>query len=341
MNITFYNRESLLGRTSTRPGETKVGEQLLCIDSELLNELNTIEANYILLGITEDIGVRANHGRPGTSMAWEAFLNAFLNVQANAFLPLNNIALLGCISPEKQMKEAQELNASKSLDLEKLRSLTTEVDELVWPIIKQIVDAGKTPLVIGGGHNNAYPIIKGVSKALDTPIQSINCDPHSDFRAMEGRHSGNGFSYAMHERFLKSYGIVGLHEGYNSEQNLSDLKQHKVNTYFFEDAFVRSTIGFAQLVEQALKDMPTNAPTGLELDLDSIAGLPVSAFTPSGLRVEEARQYVNLFIANRKPVYVHFCEGAPALGHQGEISVGKVLSYLVQDVLKATEIVPS
>lgn len=341
MSILFYNRKSLLERTSTRPGETKVGEELAFIDADNLSAMKNMEADFVLVGIAEDIGVRANHGRPGTSLAWEAFLNAFLNVQANAFLPLKNIALLGCISPKEQMEQAQALKASNSGDLDQLRKLTAEVDELVWPVIKQIVAAGKIPLVIGGGHNNAYPVIKGVSLALGTSVQSINCDPHSDFRAREGRHSGNGFSYAMHEGFLKSYGIVGLHEGYNSKQNLSDLKQHKVHTYFFEDAFVRSTIGFAKLVEQALKDIPPDTPTGLELDLDSIAGLPVSAFTPSGLRVGEARQYVNLFVTNRKPAYVHFCEGAPALGHQGEVSVGKVLSYLVQDVLKATEIVPS
>nr|WP_233167177.1 arginase family protein [Pedobacter sp. ASV2] len=36
---------------------------------------------------------------------------------------------------------------------------------MVFPIIEKIVAAGKVPIVIGGGHNNAYPIIKGSSLA--------------------------------------------------------------------------------------------------------------------------------------------------------------------------------
>lgn len=341
MSLTFYTRKNLLDRTAVRPGETKVGEQLTTLNPNSFESLHALDATYVLLGIAEDIGVRANHGRPGTARAWEAFLQAFLNVQANDFLPLKRVALLGCISPEKQMNRAERLTPSNEQDLKDLRNLTAEVDELVWPVIKRIVEAGKIPLVIGGGHNNAYPIIKGVSLALGKAIQTLNCDPHSDFRALEGRHSGNGFSYAKQEGYLGNYAIVGLHEGYNSAKNLSDLKLGKVHTYFFEEAFVRNAIGFAKMIEQALNNLPKDSPTGLELDLDSIAGLPVSAFSPSGLCVEDARTYVNLFVRNRKPVYVHFCEGAPNLGENGAVLVGKVLAYLVQDVLKATEFVPS
>ncbi len=341
MSVRFYNRKDLLKRTALRMGETKVGEELALLDSSDSSDIKKSNAHYVLVGIAEDIGVRANYGRPGTSQAWDAFLNAFLNVQVNSFLPLDRIALLGCISAEAQMKQALELNQQKDEDLQRLRALTEEVDELVWPIIKHIVDAGKIPIVIGGGHNNAYPIIKGVSNALGTPIQTMNVDPHSDFRALEGRHSGNGFSYAKNNGFLESYAIAGLHEGYNSEANLKALKEHKVHTFFFEDVFVRNTIGFADQIKQALFSLKTDQPTGLELDLDSIAGMPVSAFTPSGINVEEARQYITFFISNRKPAYIHLCEGAPSLGEHGSVSVGKVLSYLVQDCLKASEFVPS
>jgi formiminoglutamase len=34
-------------------------------------------------------------------------------------------------------------------------------------------------------------------------VNAINFDAHSDFRILEGRHSGNGFSYAYEEGFLK------------------------------------------------------------------------------------------------------------------------------------------
>lgn len=59
-----------------------------------------------------------------------------------------------------------------------------------------------TPIAIGGGHNNAYPMLKGYSLAKKEKINAINCDPHADFRALEGRHSGNGFSYAVNDGYL-------------------------------------------------------------------------------------------------------------------------------------------
>jgi arginase family enzyme len=35
-------------------------------------------------------------------------------------------------------------------------------------------------------------------------VNAINFDAHSDFRILEGRHSGNGFSYAYEEGFQKN-----------------------------------------------------------------------------------------------------------------------------------------
>jgi arginase family enzyme len=36
-------------------------------------------------------------------------------------------------------------------------------------------------------------------------VNAINFDAHSDFRILEGRHSGNGFSYAYEEGFQKYF----------------------------------------------------------------------------------------------------------------------------------------
>jgi formiminoglutamase len=48
-------------------------------------------------------------------------------------------------------------------------------------------------------------------------VNAINFDAHSDFRILEGRHSGNGFSYAYEEGFLKNILFFGLHENYTSK----------------------------------------------------------------------------------------------------------------------------
>lgn len=63
--------------------------------------------------------------------------------------------------------------------------------------MSEIVSAGVVPIVIGGGHNNSYGMLRGSSKGLNSQVNAINIDPHADFRELEGRHSGNGFSYAF------------------------------------------------------------------------------------------------------------------------------------------------
>jgi formiminoglutamase len=72
----------------------------------------------------------------------------------------------------------------------------------------------KNPII--GGHNNSYGNIKGTALAKGKPVNAINFDAHSDFRILEGRHSGNGFSYAYEEGFLKKF-YFGLHENYTSK----------------------------------------------------------------------------------------------------------------------------
>ena len=80
-------------------------------------------------------------------------------------------------------------------------------EKIVEEIVKPYVIKGYIPIVIGGGHNNAYGNIKGSALAHGKPVNAINFDAHSDFRILEGRHSGNGFRYAKSENYLHKYGI--------------------------------------------------------------------------------------------------------------------------------------
>src|SRR5690606_25211744 len=97
----------------------------------------------------------------------------------------------------------------------------------VTTVVEHIVKAGKVPIIIGGGHNNSYGTIKGTSFALQKPISVINFDAHSDFRRLEHRHSGNGFSYAYEEGFLNHYFVFGLQKQYNSQAVFDFLHNHK------------------------------------------------------------------------------------------------------------------
>ena len=79
--LKIYSEKELASFIKKRAGETKFGEKVCFV--ETLEDLKKHPAKYVLVGIPEDIGVRANYGNPGTSIAWEAALGNLLNIQHN------------------------------------------------------------------------------------------------------------------------------------------------------------------------------------------------------------------------------------------------------------------
>src|SRR5690606_26230253 len=214
-------------------GEVKLGEAIHYVqDRNWEKALENPEAKYVIIGIPEDIGVKANHGIAGTATLWQPFLRSFLNVQQTNILQGKNILLLGYFDFQKYMEKVA------SQDITELSALVAMIDDMVFPLIQKIVAADKIPLIIGGGHNNAYPLLKGASLALATAINCVNLDAHSDYRKIEGRHSGNGFRYAKMEGYLKRYAMIGLHENYNSQNVLDDINADEdMCFYTYEDIF--------------------------------------------------------------------------------------------------------
>lgn len=331
-----YSREDLSSLVHPRAGETKWGEVISVPGNDVDRFLETSTARFVILGIPEDIGVRGNLGIGGAHSGWNIFLRVLLNLPVNRFLSLENVALLGHVDASKLNKNLPETTQPSAEELAQLREATAVLDEAVTTIASQVMRAGKIPIVIGGGHNNSYPLIRAASQVFGQAINAINCDPHADFRALEGRHSGNGFSYAMHEGHLHKYALLGLHENYNSEPLLAHLDQfaQQIQLSTYDDIFIRHSKTWETAIREAL-DFVQGPPVGIELDLDSIAYVPVSAQTPSGLSVREARQYVTACGIHSNVAYLHLCEAAPELSTRPQALTGKVLSYLTTDLMKA------
>jgi len=306
-----FDQEQLNSYLSKREGETKLGERISLEISD--------KTEYVILGISEDIGPRANHGNGGATEAFDAFLGKFLNMQSNPFLSGESISILGSIHA-----------SSTSGALDNLRKRVAELDDLVIGTLSQIDLSDKKLIVIGGGHNNAYPIIKALSKYQSLHV--LNIDPHADCRPLEGRHSGNPFSTAILEKLLASYSVFGLHEQYNSTAIYNFLEEHHCQTTFYEsyldgDNLLHDIEAFLQEKGDAF---------GVEIDLDSIEGMPTSAFTPSGFSLDEIRCALRA-LARKQPRYLHLPEGAPTTKHERTI-VGKALAYLVSDFIKSSKV---
>ncbi|PXY46289.1 formimidoylglutamase [Flavobacterium hydrophilum] len=325
--------------TNHRSGEIKFGEKMITIPKgvEILNFLKESDAKYVLLGIPEDIGVRANYGRPGAASAWESAIKSIANIQHNRFCKGNQIIVLGNINVSEQMRDVENLDFNDIDDRSKLSQLVEKIDKEVSHIIFNIIKAGKTPIIIGGGHNNSYGNIKGTALAKGKSINAINFDAHSDFRILEGRHSGNGFSYAYEEGFLKKYFIFGLHENYTSKSVLDIIKklEDRVRYNTYDSINIREEKDFNSEMISALEFIKTD-PFGIEIDLDAIPNVASSAMTISGFSIEQLRQFISYFGQHKNAAYLHICEGAPDLDNSpNNHLIGKLIGYLVTDFIKA------
>lgn len=325
--------------TNHRSGEIKFGEKMMTIPKGVdpASFLKTSEAKYVLFGIPEDIGVRANYGRPGAASAWESAIGGIANIQHNRFCKGSQLLVLGKLDVCGEMKEVQHLNFNNVNDRTKLSQLVEKIDKEVSHIIFNIIKLGKIPIVIGGGHNNSYGNIKGTALAKGKSINAINFDAHSDFRILEGRHSGNGFSYAFEEGFLKKYFIFGLHENYTSKSVLDIIKkiEDRVRYNTYDSINIRKEKNFTQELVHALEFIQ-NDSYGIEIDLDAIPNIASSAMTLSGFSIEELRQFVTYFGKNKNAAYLHICEGAPDLGEEkNNHLIGKLIGYLVTDFMKS------
>lgn len=302
----------------TRTGETRIGEVISLTTNE--------NPRYEIIGIPESVGVRANYGIGGTETAWPAFLKAFLNMQSNRFLSGGNLFLSGYFQfPDLLHATTDELREQVAL-----------IDREVSQKIYEAVSGGRIPIVIGGGHNNAYGNLKGASQALGMPVSVINFDAHADFRKREGRHSGNGFSYAMSEGYLGQYSVFGLQKSYVPEYMLQEFEANsRIQVQYFDELTGLENGAYTRAIRSALSHTAA-MPMGIEIDLDAVEDVLSSASSPVGFPVSQLFRFIREVKNAPGLTYIHLCEGAAEL-HDGRTypGIGKLLAEIVAEFLRS------
>jgi len=331
----FHIRTTLDDIIRRRKGEVKLGERFRFLpanSAEGLAKAKKSGTRFALMGVPESIGILANSGTSGAESSWQEFLFQLANQQSNRFLDGSEILCLGQVETRDLQSRANELNPREDQYLTKLRSLCQELDQRVAPVIAAVIESGLVPVVIGGGHNNAFPIIQGVCQGTPLPdgMGCINLDAHADFRPLEGRHSGNGFSYAFYKGFLKRYHVSGINQQAISETMLKNIDLEDRVAYTFLQP------GESPDVEKAIQfiNQEKLLPTGLEIDLDALAMVPTSAYSVSGYTVDQARLFIRKVNQEIVPVYLHLAEGQATEGRDARI-VARVLAVLAMDFIKS------
>lgn len=341
-----FTHTDMASLVSVRNGETKLGQCVHLANHE--HPLETIlvtarahGARFAIIGVSEDIGPRANLGRGGATDAFTASMHQWLNLQSNRFLSGTECLVLGQVNTADLQQQTTSNTADNTdVTLDVLRDAVEQLDERVIRIVSAILKAGLEPILIGGGHNNAYGLLMATYNHYQRQVAAVNLDPHSDFRLLEGRHSGNGFSYAANRGALGYYHVLGLHELKNSETNLSQLTEFGGTWHSLQQIWIRRELSLSEaLVDIAAKLNDKGLPVGLELDVDAIAKMPSSASTIAGVPLLDAAHYVS-YIARHCPcAYLHLAEAAPSC-HEAGIEaglrdVGQSLSELIYAYIQA------
>ena len=334
-SLQIFNSEFIANYYTHRNSELKWGDLAKTISSNNWEtELINSDVEYVILGIAEDIGIRANFGRAGAKETFINSLSSLLNIQHNRFINSEKILILGQITFDDEYK-------SINISIDDLRILCEKVDEIVFDIALKIFKAKKKLIVVGGGHNNSYPLLKALSTYHQTSINCLNVDAHTDYRALEGRHSGNGFSYAKKDNYLNRYGILGLHENYNSESVLKTIDDNIDIQYFtFEDIEIRKRISLEESVNSFVNFL-IEKPCALEVDLDAIQYLPSSAMSSTGFSTNQMREIIHHSASLLKCEYLHLTEASIGLttNENDKYILGKTIAYLLSDYIKATQVV--
>ncbi len=126
----------------------------------------------VLVGFACDEGVRRNGGRVGAKDGPRAIRAALAN--------------LAWMYDARPVYDAGDVRCDDG-DMEGAQARLAEV-------VAQVVGAGHTPLVLGGGHETAWGTFQGIAaECPDGNIGIINLDAHFDLRADEPGTSGTPF----------------------------------------------------------------------------------------------------------------------------------------------------
>ncbi len=313
----FFNANQFNDLVNRRKLDVKVGEYMdYCSVEDWREKLSSTKYKFVLVGIEEDLGVRENGGYPGTKTTWLPSLKCLLNTQRNDYNNLDNTLVFGSLKFEEE-------------------TTVKEIDQIVSDLIQLIIENSKTPIILGGGHNNAYGAIKGVSLALNTPINVINIDAHTDFREREKRHSGNGFSYAYNEGYLKKYAVLGLDTLYTPDYIYREFNNNSDLLYINKEDIDSNKYSLSKALSICKDHIMAGTIKGLEIDLDVLKGVHSSAMSPSGFDFSKLRECLRKSQLYKEIRYLHICEGIIPSSPEEFVAkqTPKIISYLVSDFI--------
>ncbi len=238
------------------------------------------DADVVLLGVPTDEGILRNGGRPGAAeapgeiRAWLRKLTPFAGQQFRRQLDDIRVADIGDIN-------GGSLEALHNAAAQKAREL---------------IASGKIVIVLGGGHDVTYPLVRGFWEGLQAAeIGLINIDAHLDVREKKNglHHSGSSFRLLIEEGIVsgRNFAEIGIQSFVTAKDHFDWVIQRGSRILTFEDATTAHLPNAFEECEVAITHGEPDFPLYLSFDMDSVRASDapgVSAPAPIGFLAEEA-----------------------------------------------------
>jgi len=250
-----------------------------------------------LLGFCCDAGVKRNQGRPGAAEAPDVLRAALANMASHA--EHDRLADLGNIRVEGDALEAAQLALSEA--------------------VTACQQAGMRTLVLGGGHETAWPHGKGVLDAFPGErVVIVNLDAHLDLRAAPHATSGTPFRQLARccdeQGRAFSYACLGVSQAANTRTLWDEAERLQVR--LVEDLdFQRDAPG----VTQAIIGEADRIYLTIDLDVLPAAEMPaVSAPAALGVPARELLGVIEPLCRSGKLQAVDLVEFNPRYDRDGQ-----------------------
>jgi arginase family enzyme len=260
--------------------DPRVGDRVSPLES--LDALKP--GDLVLLGVRNEQGVLANHGRPGAAQGPAGFRQAFFKLTAPTLLGRT------CLDAG---------------DLPEDLPYATRF-EAQGEVVAALIRRGAIPLVVGGGHDCSYGNYLGLTALEDLsplrPPAVLGVDAHLDMRPDPGPNSGNPF-FRMLDHGLpgEDLALVGLVPFVNAEAHHAYGRERGAALHWLEPGGETETLRAVQAALTRFEGRGRRVLATFDLDAFSAAAIPgVSAPNPWGLGADLGLQLARVF--GRAPI---------------------------------------
>ena len=238
------------------------------------------ECSVALLGLSDDLGVRLNGGRPGARDGPDAF-RAALASYGTPWDARRGVGLHGLVYDAGDIIPAHGEG----------EPALAETHARVEAAVRELHSAGLVVACIGGGHDLTLPAVAALAQHSGLAVGGINFDAHTDVRDRPG--SGMPFRRLIEKSWLSPTAFVeiGLGRFANSEADVEWLSEQGATAWRADDV-----VGLRRYRREVLPAafeiaLRTESAAFVSIDLDGIDSSQapgVSAPSPSGLSVRHA-----------------------------------------------------